>query len=79
MCTEIKKNLMPKTNTHGGAGRGQGRKPKANKQKSYCFRCYPEQVDNIRKIIKEYKMENIEDFGVDLEAKEHDYQTAQPR
>jgi hypothetical protein len=45
--------------THGGAGRGQGRKPLPVKQKSYSFRCYPEQVDKIRKLIKEYKEKDI--------------------
>jgi hypothetical protein len=49
---------MTKTNTHGGAGRGQGRKPLPVKQKSFCFRCYPSQVEAIRKLIKEYKEKN---------------------
>jgi hypothetical protein len=45
--------------THGGAGRGQGRKPLPVKQKSYSFRCYPSQMDAIRKLIKEYKDNDI--------------------
>ena len=46
---------QPTKNTHGGAGRGQGRKPSPRVQRTYSFRCYPEQVDQIRKLIKEFK------------------------
>jgi hypothetical protein len=46
--------MKPKS-THGGAGRGQGRKPLPVKQKSYSFRCYPSQMEAIRKLIKEFK------------------------
>jgi hypothetical protein len=45
--------------THGGAGRGQGRKPLPVKQKSYSFRCYPSQMEAIRKLIKEYKENEV--------------------
>jgi hypothetical protein len=40
---------------HGGSGRGQGRKPIVIKQQTYSFRCYPCQIDEIRKLIKNFK------------------------
>jgi hypothetical protein len=48
-----------KKSTHGGAGRGQGRKPLPVKQKSYSFRCYPSQMEAIRKLIKEFKEKEV--------------------
>jgi len=35
--------------------KGAGRKPAPYKQQTYSFRCYPHQIDEIRKVINELK------------------------
>lgn len=43
-----------KENTHGGSGRGQGRKPKYNEEtKMICFRVPESKADEIKKIVKD--------------------------
>ena len=40
--------------------KGAGRKPAPLKQETYSFRCFPNQIESIRKIIKEFKENNKE-------------------
>lgn len=42
--------------THGGKRQGAGRKTSPLKQQTYSFSCYPDQVDAIRLLIKNFKL-----------------------
>jgi len=46
---------MPKSPTNP---KGAGRKPAPLKQETYSFRCYPQQIEEIRKLIQEFKINN---------------------